>query len=186
MISAYFVSESWLKDFAPISRYMDIELVKPFLMQAQDMFIQPVLGTEFYEELMTSVAGATVSSDQARLLTLVRPAVAYYALYSALPFISVQLRNAGAVKVENPNVVPAEKREVDALRSEVKTVGDFYTQRVLKFLRDNRDLFPTYVNQDSDMEPSTANPYDSNGIFLEGSGDCSDCPDSLGWYFRNR
>jgi len=65
-----FISETTLKDRSLLQDNVDPKLIRPTIKQAQDMYIEPILGTGLYQELQTQIEDATVSVLNAKLHTL--------------------------------------------------------------------------------------------------------------------
>lgn len=176
MVTAYFCSETWMRTRTPLNANVDVALIVPFLGTAQELHIQPVLGTALYERLMAGVTAGNLTPEETTLIEMVRPALAYYTLAVALPFVSTQIRNAGVVKTKSDTIEPATKAEVDALKAATENMADFYVQRVLKYLCANSSSFPLYSTSD-DMVPSTTTNY-SGGFYF--GGGCACDPLALG------
>ena len=104
IITAYLIDETWLKNFTPLNTNLDIKLVVPFIRTAQDLWIQPRIGSAQYARLMQGIVNSDLTSEESLLLEMLRPAVAYYTVYEAIPFIYAQIRNAGVVKTTNANI----------------------------------------------------------------------------------
>lgn len=183
MITALFVSETWLKANTPINQNVEITTIVPFIGQAQDLRCQPVIGTALYERLMAGIVANNLTAAETTLLNLIRPALAYWTLAVALPFISVQVRNGGTVKVKSDNTEPASASEVAGLVTVALNTAEFYTERIIRYLCDNSSSFPEYSTS-TDMTPNGSSPYNGGFIFPNDGGDsgCSSC--GPGWVYR--
>jgi hypothetical protein len=141
---AYFITETWIKENTPITANIDPNEITPFIRSAQDIYIQELLGTSFYNHLMDGVAASTLTNDEKDLLKLIRPALAYYIVLDALPFIATKIRNIGVVEQTGDKLGSASDANIKYLRSEVKNKAEFYIKRVNDYLCVNSRLFPTY------------------------------------------
>lgn len=175
MVTAYFVSEAWIKDNTPINQNVEISMIAPFIGAAQDVKIQPSIGTALYNRLMTGIVNNNLTGNEITLLQLIRPSLAYWTLATALPFVANQVRNAGVVKVKSENTESSTKAEVDGLVAAAQNMAQFYMERVLRYLCDNGSSFPEYSSSD-DMAPNSQSPYTGGFLFPnDGEGDCSSC-----------
>lgn len=176
MVTAYFIDESWLKEKTPINDNVDVKVIVPFLDVAQDLHLQPLLGSALYNRLMSGVVNSNLNANETALIRLLQPALAYYTVCVAIPFVATQIRAAGIVKTRSETIEAASKSEVDALRTASENMADFYGERVTRYLCVNSGLFPEYTTS-TDMVPNNSTPY--NGGFYFGDDGCG-CDLSLG------
>ena len=152
----YFIDETYLKRQTTISGNFDVVELVPFILQAQDMHIQELTGSELYNELLAAIQNSTVTSDQATLLALIRPALAYYTAVEAMPSCSLKIRPKGVVKGEGDGVTSATIEEIEYLRGNYRVTAEFHGQRVKHHLRTNVAKFPAYyrLTAQTDIAPN--------------------------------
>lgn len=165
---AFFISETYLKNNSPLSGNVDIDEIYPYAKTVELIYIQEAIGTTLYDDLVTKITADNDLSGYPNELILVkkiREAVLWYTVYEALPFISIKLRNIGAVKQTGEGHTSASAQEVRDLRHECKVKGDFFLKRVQAYLCDNEDLFPEYdQGTDDDLDPNVNSPTPSCDI----------------------
>ena len=161
-----FISEEFLKQNTALSENLDPKLVYSFVQETQDMYIQDVLGSKLYNHLKASLSASTITTDETNLLLLIRPALANYTVYIAMPFLSLKLKNKGIVKPNTENSETASLSEIKYLREEYKNRGEFYVKRIQDYLCKNGSLFPDYTNPDNPMWPNQNQGYDCP-LFLD-------------------
>ena len=164
MANAIFVSESWLKQNTAISGNLDVTELLPFIQEAQDQYVQDITGSLLYETLKTAVIAGTPSADQTILLNLIRPALSWYAVYKALPFLNWKLKSKAVLRGNGEGTEPAALDEIRYLREEVKTNAQFHSQRVIDYLFKNHVKFPDYER------PGTSDMYPANSAYRLGIG----------------
>jgi hypothetical protein len=164
MANAIFVSETWLKNNTAISGNLDILELLPFVQEAQDQYVQDLTGSSLYETLKTAVVGASLSADQTALMNLIRPALAWYSVYKALPFLNWKLKAKAVLRGNGEGVEPAALDEIRYLREEVKQNAQFHSQRVVDYLAKNCSKFPDY------SAPGTSDIYPSGSAYRLGIG----------------
>lgn len=174
MATVLFIGEQYLKDFTPASNNLDIEQVKPHIEYSQDAYTQDVLGTNLYNDLQTKYSGQTLSTIEQQLVLLIKPALAYRSLEATIPFINTQIRNKGLVNQNSENAVQAEMDRMRYLRDESKNRAEFYEQRVVTFLCNNKASFPLYTADNDDIDPSNKNSYDCDIYYTDYSCNCQD------------
>ena len=163
------ISTDYLKSNTAISGNVDVDNLKPFISQAQDIYIQELLGSALYNQILDEVelSGNSVSATTASLLALIAPCLAFYTLSLALPFQLIQIKNKGLVKNSNPatGAASAELREMTYLVENTNNTAEFYGQRIVKYLCNHSEDYPAYSNQGSDPDI-----YPTNNSYKGGFG----------------
>lgn len=171
--SALLIDDEYIKQYTPLGRSMDPKEIYPFISEAQNMYIQDLLGTPLYDDIMEktyhSPTGASYSSIEWQLVDLCSKSLAYWSVYLALPHISIKMRNGGLNKPLPESTQTTDLSELRYLREEIKNLAEFWSQRVVNFLCENSNSFPLYGSSSDDMYPSTGQ-YDSD-IYLDDYGD---------------
>jgi len=163
MTNILFITESYIKDNTPLSQNLDIKDIRPNIDPAQDMFIQPILGTNFYNYLLGVYSAQTLTADETTLVMHIKPTLAYRAAEMSLPFIQCQIKNKGPQNQFGDNSNNVDQTVLSYLRNELKNRTEFYETRLKKYLCDNANLFPEYTtNNNVDVLPEKGvSGYDS-------------------------
>lgn len=174
MASANFIDLPYLKANTAITGNVDATELLPFIQEAQSVWIQDLIGTRLYEKLQNDIAAVDASPSVAlpatslTLLNKIAPALSYYTLYTALPFIFLKLKNKGVMKNANPETgaQSASMQEVNFLRESVLGSAKFHGERVVTFLCNKSEDYPEYRTQgdDADIYPR-GTAYDNFGIY---------------------
>ena len=78
----------------------------------------------------------------------------HYSLVEYLPFAAYTIANKGIYKHGTENGETVDKNEVDYLVEKERDIAEHYTQRFVKYICKNSDLFPEYsTNTEEDMRP---------------------------------
>tara|TARA_R100001443_G_scaffold57478_1_gene68199 strand:+ start:1752 stop:2318 length:567 start_codon:yes stop_codon:yes gene_type:complete len=170
MATSIFISEDKLKSSSTINGNVDAELLKPYLKVAQDLHIHPVLGTDLYNAIQDGIQNTSLTANETTLLNdYIADALTQWTLYEALPFLSYKIMNADIVRKAGENSQSASKDEITFLRDIVRNTAEFYTKRMVDYLRHNNTLFPEYTtNTNEDMSPTKVS-YTS-AMNIEGTG----------------
>lgn len=152
------ISEDVLKRYSPIEGNVDIELIKPHLFNAQETVLHESLGTDLLREIQDEVENATLTADNTTLLNdYIRPIIAYEGTYMAMPFLRGRIRNGDIVTRTSDDAQPVSEQAYHDMRNSLKHSANWYTQRMISFLCDNSDLYPTYsTNEGSDVKPKSS------------------------------
>jgi DNA replication protein DnaD len=138
----------------------------------------PVLGSEFYNYLVSGFTNNTLSAQEVLLVDVIKPTALYFTISQFLTFNTYPVKNIGSQKSRtdysnhaddsNLKVLPYQKNEIDGL-------AGFYLSQLQLFLKDNKALYPQYTNPsnyDDGISPSTTQNY-SFGIIIPPSNNCS-------------
>ena len=164
--SALFIDDQYLKDYTPMGQNIDPLTVYPFVEDAQDVYIQDLLGSPLYNDLTYQLyAGITYSTVDRTLVDLCSKALAYYTVYMALPHLAIKIRNVGVARPTSENTIPSTMEELKYIREEMKNMGEFWAERVVRYLCENRTSYPLYSAASDDIYPANTQ-YDSD-IYLD-------------------
>jgi hypothetical protein len=163
----YFISTTYLRQQTPIEDNVDDTKLTPWIVQAQDTYLQEGLGETFYDRLKDGVQNNNLNSDeQSFMRNFVQPQVAQFAFYLMMPFINLKITNKSIAKEGSEFSTPAELTELKFLRSAVLDMAEFYKRRMIKYLLDHPSMFPAYNNPDAlDNMPKSAQAY-FTGVYI--------------------
>ena len=166
------ISETKLKAFTNINKNVDMDVLKAEVQIAQDIDLQTILGTLFYQHLLDQVSatGNTFNADEKELVdAYVQPYLIQTAYFNAIPQIMYRTMNNGITSGTMENASAVDIETMKYLRSIQKQRADFYSQRLLDYLLMGRgqNLFPQYNTASTidGMIPDRTQKY-NNGIFL--------------------
>lgn len=188
-MATLFVTEDRLKSYTGIEENVDPAILYPFVIQAQDLYVQQTLGTKLYNKMKQLVDakvinGTAIPTDYKTLLDdYIIPMVIHYSYWLALPHIKWRTSNKGLLSgtSEVGETVPLE--EVQYLRNSIKDTAQFYNERLRDFLKAYQENYPeyqSYTNKDG-MAPKRGTSY-YTGLVIPGryTKYCDDCEDSEG------
>ena len=168
MAYVLFISEQKLKDSTAINLNVDVDLLLPFVLQAQRLYVETKLGTELYEKLETLISGGTIGNvGNENYKKLVDEYIGDFlpnmALYHAIPFLRFKVENGNIFSKSSETGTALTTEEAQHLRSEVQNTGEYFIERMIDYIRNNTDLFPEYSqNSGSDVSP------DKDGFSYQG------------------
>jgi hypothetical protein len=174
MAYTLFISESRLKRLTAVHENLEPDELTPFVLQAQDVYVQELLGTKFYNNLKGRVISATTTSYETQLLNdYIAPMLANYAVYLALPSFNYKMKNKSVLNPSAEEAVNTGLSELKYLRGSVKDTSEFYRERAREFLMDNENEFPDYINYGVDgMSPNKRQAYHSNIVMPNQTTGC--------------
>lgn len=168
MALALIIDDVYLKDYTPLGKSVDVDEITPFIDEAQDIYIQDLLGTPLYNDLVNKLySGITYSTIELSLVELCSKSLAYWTIYMALPSLAIRIRNVGVARAQAEGTQTSTFEEMKYIREEMKNMAEFWATRVVNFICAPGHMvqFPLYNAVSPDMYPSTIQ-YDSD-IYIE-------------------
>jgi len=165
----YFVTENYLKTQTPITANIDVNNIVPFIKTQSDMRIMPILGTYFYNYILTAYNAQTLTVDEEELVTYIQPAIAWRSAEDAAFGLSYQLKNKGIQTQNGDYSNNVNQSEVNFVQDHYAQKASFYESRLWKYLDTNRDLFANFIsqlNRDSDIRPAVQQTQGFNDSIL--------------------
>ena len=148
-----------IKKLTAVSGNVDVDKILPFIKAAQDIHLQPLLGTALFEKLKTDAAAGLLAGDYETLVDdFIKPFLVQYALVDFLPFNAYEITNAGIQKPQSDNATAIDKDELNNLINIARNNGQFYGRRMLDFLCSNSSTLPEYKQT----------PQPDGGIYPDG------------------
>ena len=146
------ISETKLKAFTNINKNVDMDVLKAEIQIAQDIDLQTILGTLFYQHLLDQVTstGNTFNADEKKLVDeYIQPFLIQQAYFTAMPAIQFRVMNRSIVEGQMENAVPVEIETFKYLRNIQKSRSDFYMTRLMDYLLIGygQNQFPQYNTQ---------------------------------------
>tara|TARA_R110000744_G_scaffold113171_1_gene212090 strand:- start:1782 stop:2360 length:579 start_codon:yes stop_codon:yes gene_type:complete len=170
-----FISEEKLKDSTAISLNVDVQLLLPFVKQAQKLYVETKLGTKLNDKLKSLIVAGTVNATgneyYATLLnTYIGDMLPNFALYHAIPFLRFKVENGNIYSKTSETGTSLNTEEAQSLRSEVVNTGEYYMERMIEYITNNLIEFPEYqTNTGADVNPDQNAYY--GGMNLESCRD---------------
>ena len=179
------VSEQRLKEYTPLDNNIRIEDITPHILNSQDIYIQGILGTKFYNRLKDGVRNGDLNADeQAFLNDYVSKSLMWYSYYMMLPNIKYKIMDKGVVSGQSEETGPTSLDDLKYLRQDALDNAQFHQKRCLEFLKDYPGLFPEYDTPGTKgMNPDKNTPYFSGLVtnvpknrnyYEEKCGDCDE------------
>ena len=168
----YFITETYLKNNTPITKNVDVKDVTPYIRPASDMRVQSILGSYFYEYLLTEYNAQNLSTDEETLVEKIQPVVAWRAAENAVFGLSYQLKNKGVQVQFGDYSQNVSQGEVAFVMDHYGQMAAFFEKRLINFILENKDLYPQFtsaLNTDSDIKPvddCTDNDYDNTMMVI--------------------
>jgi len=149
-----------IKDYSPLSKNIDPELIQPFIKMAETFHIRGALGQNLYDDLIDAVSGDTLTGVSYTLVQeYIIPTSIWYSLYEALPFIWTRMSAKGVTKGFSDSTTSLDKKEYEMVKQEMLEKATMYKSRLIDYLKANKSSYPLWGD-------TTSGKSNSSGIFL--------------------
>ncbi len=171
MAYVLFISEAKLKDSTAINLNVDPEILLPYVLQAQRIYIETKLGTTLYEKLESLITAGTIGNvGNEAYKTLVDEYIGdclpSWAFHMCIPYLRFKTENGNIYSKTSETGNALSTEEAQHLREEVRNNAEYFTERMIKYITNNITLFPEYNNNSgADISPDQNAYY--NGMNLE-------------------
>jgi hypothetical protein len=165
------ISEQKLKDSTAINLNVDVNILLPYVLQAQTLYIEPKLGTQLYEHIKGLIQAGTIGNvGNAAYKTLLDDYISFvlinYSFYHAIPYLRFKIENGNIYSKTSETGTALTTEEAQSLREEISNTAQYYTERLIEYIRNNTSDFPEYsTNSGADVNPDKNAYY--NGMNLE-------------------
>ena len=162
------ISATRLKKDTALGGSVDDNLIMPYILLAQDMYILPILGTDLDAKIKADIQAGSLTGNYKTLVeTYIQPALVQFSFAELAPFMRLRfVNNAIVVMGATEQSSSATYEDLRPVIDRAKDAAEFYRQRCIDYLRNNSSLFSEYTsNTGSDLDPTTANYF--AGIQLE-------------------
>ena len=171
MAYVLFISESKLKDSTAINLNVDPQILLPYVLQAQRIYIETKLGTTLYEKLESLITAGTIGNvGNEAYKTLVDEYIGdclpSWAFHMCIPYLRFKTENGNIYSKTSETGTALSTEEAQHLREEVRNNAEYFTERMIKYITNNISSFPEYnTNSGADVNPDQNAYY--NGMNLE-------------------
>lgn len=150
------LSEDLFKQNSPVRDDTIIKEFVPYILLAQKIYIEKMLGIPLYEELQEQVKEADANPDadpypitpeNKALLTKIAPALSLYAVYMGLPYQWAQIVNKGVIKHTSENGQSVDTEDLGMLRRILRDDANILLERCGKYMR-NCGKYPLWAPEE--------------------------------------
>ena len=143
------ITEEYFKTYSPISDNYNIKDIKPYFHVAEKLWIEPIIGTPLYEELLDEVEKDEVTPENATLLLNIYPLLAFAITYESLPFVGYHLSQVGITKGKSEISEPVSINDVNYISTQLRNQCETMKKLLKKFLDENAEHYPLYYADDN-------------------------------------
>ena len=144
MTTTLLISEAKVRAFSDINESLDDSLIVNAVREAQDIVMQPIMGTKLYNALIEKIDNNSLSGSYQTLVDdYIQPALIYASLYNITENVYVRTRNNGLLTpTGGENSVNVDKTMYDTKRQSISNKLQFYSDQLSRYLNEKYNLFP--------------------------------------------
>jgi hypothetical protein len=156
MQNTILLSEARLKAFTDLNDYVDPELLKSAIREAQIIHLTRVLGTRLYNKIMTDVDNNTLTQKYRELIdNYILDYLLYATYFVALEYIWLRPRNNGLLQPNGgDNANSVDMVIYDKKRTSVESKMEYFGERLVDHLTFNTQNYPEYTQAVNDEIPA--------------------------------
>jgi|688.fasta_scaffold02349_24 hypothetical protein len=167
MATFIWINQQYIKTFTPLNANIDTNEIAPHIETAQLIHTREILGMNLYNDLASKIQAGTLNVKETELVDIIKQALAYRAAEISIPFLSIKLRNKGAVKMRDEFADPASLDEMKYLRSELNQRAAYFEDRAKDYICQFRVDFPLYTQyNDNQILPNYNNAFNDE-IYID-------------------
>lgn len=144
MINTLF-NDKWLKEFSVIPLNYNTKEVQNYVKLAETIWLEPILGTSFYEELLYQVKENQVTSENSTLLVeAIYPFLGFCVAYEALPSLIYHVSEVSVTKGKSDNSDPVDLKEANFFENHLRRQIEARKDYLIRYLCTHCDSFPIF------------------------------------------
>lgn len=130
MIQNTLINEKWLKEFSPIPLNYNLKELHNYIKLAESIWIEPLIGYQFYDELLTQVTENNLTEENSTaLVEAIYPYLGFAVAYEALPIMWAHISEVGITKGKSDNSDSLDLKDMtyfsQHLRNQVEARKDY-------------------------------------------------------------
>ena len=138
------LTEEYLKANAPISININLKQIKPYISIAEKIWLEPVIGTPLYEELLEEVNTNTLTEENSTLYLMLAPYISFAVIYESAPFLMYHFSDVGVTRGKSDNSDSITINEANFISTRLRSTLETLKSNFKKWLDDHSDNYPLY------------------------------------------
>lgn len=139
------INEKWLKEYSPIPLNYNLKEVVNYIKITEQIWVEPILGFNFYEELLYQTKNNQVSEENSTLLTeALYPLLGYAVVLEALPFIWTHISEVGITLGKSDNSDSLTLKDMTYVENHIRRQVEVRKDYLIKFLCEHCKSYPLF------------------------------------------
>ncbi len=152
-LNIHFITPALLKERVAISSKIDDAQLKPIIKVAQDLNIMPTLGSNLYKRMQEGVRDNNLNSyEQTLLKDYLTDALVWHTVSMMPTMMGFQFFSKGMLIKTSEESDPPSKGTMELIERKYKSIAEYYTERMIKYLKTYYQLYPQYLSGEINHE----------------------------------
>lgn len=136
--------------FVDDKNFLHSKIKEALIFAGQEDYIRPVLGESLYTEIQKQVKSNTLTTLMRLLLTeYIKPCLAYYIKYLALPSLSRPIKNTGVQQFVGQGHRSSGYDDVKNIQKTSLRIGDALAKALTRYIEANKKSFELYCSENN-------------------------------------
>lgn len=172
MTNILFISEDFIKTNSGLNDNLFGKSLLPAIREAQDIYLQQIIGSTLYKKLIQLVNDDTIGDDENAIYKelldeYVRTYMLYQTIVQVIPVTNVKLSNYGTTLSDDQYLVNLSQGDAELIEKHYSIMADFYARRLQEFILNNCDKLDVDVCTCEGLRANLQTAATS-GLFLDG------------------
>lgn len=138
-------NDKWLKEFSVIPLNFNTKEVQNFVKLAETIWVEPIIGTPLYDELLYQVKNNQLTDENSTLLVeALYPFLGFAVAYEALPTLWLHVSEVSITKGKSENSEAVTLKDMTYYESFIRRQLEARKDYLIKWLDSHCDSFPLY------------------------------------------
>jgi hypothetical protein len=170
------MGETYLKQMTIINDNVDMKIITPTIEDVQRLYVEDVLGTQLFNQILSQIGSSSVSSANQTLLdSYILPFMKYYVLMEVSPVFKLRYMNKGLMVKSSENSQPASQEEMLYIMDRWRDNAQKLANKCTDYLRDNTATYPLFLTNYRYYESQPNQNNFSSGFYTKDRNDDYPC-----------
>ena len=143
MLQNTIINEKWLKEFSPIPLNYNMKELHNYVKLAEAIWLVPIIGNDFYEELLEQVEENNLSEENSTaLVEAIWPYLGFAVAYEALPILWAHISEVGITKGKSDNSDSLDLKDMTYVSQHLRTQVEARKDYCKKWLCEHYESVP--------------------------------------------
>lgn len=157
------INEEYLAYYSELPTNYNYNEIIPYVKTTELIWIEKLLGTPLYEELLEQVNNNTVTDVNSTLLLELYPYLCKAIVFEALPFIMYHFGEVGVTKGKSDNSESIDIKDINYINTHIRGQLEYQKTHVINWLNARKEYYPLYKpNNDNECEKNILNKPNPN------------------------
>ncbi len=158
MLHNSLINSKWLKEFSVLPLNFNTKEVENFIGIAQSVWIVPVIGYDWYEELLDQVKNNTLTPENSTaLVEAIYPYLAMAVVYESLPSLLYHVSEVSITKGRSDTSEPLDLKEAAFYETWIRRQLEARKDYCIKWICEHSEYYPLAFTCDCDCNSCCGN-----------------------------